>query len=71
MAYQYTTEQGKAPADVDPLAGQEIALLNQMLAAVMTPARAGDGPSIDRALKILELKRKLHEDSTPQGDWSL
>ncbi len=47
---------------IDPLEGQEIPLLNQMLAAIHAQARAGDPESIDRVIKILQLKRAIRRD---------
>jgi nitrate reductase beta subunit len=48
--------------DADPLEGREIDLLNSMLAALQTKARAGDEAAVDRVLKILDLKRKYKRD---------
>jgi hypothetical protein len=60
----------KTPAD--PLDGQEVAMLNTMLAKVYPLAREGDGESIDRVVKILTLKRRYREDRrSEQGDWRL
>lgn len=47
--------------DPDPLDGQEIQMLNQMLAALHPKARAGDEGAIDRVIKILELKRRYKD----------
>jgi hypothetical protein len=47
---------------VDPLEGQEVGILNAMLAQVHPAAKAGDLSAIDRVIKILELKRKYRED---------
>lgn len=60
-------EQSVAPteaikASVDPLEGQEIRLLNAMLAAIHQQARTGDPEMIDRVIKILALKRALKRD---------
>jgi len=56
----------------DPLEGQEISLLNNMLAALHPLAKRGDPDAIDRVLKILELKRKYKEDrQNAQGKWRL
>lgn len=46
----------------DPLDGQEVQMLNTMLAKVYPLAREGDGESIDRVIKILTLKRRYKED---------
>lgn len=56
-------------SDDDPLEGQEIKLLNQMLLALQPKCRAGDEAAIDRVIKILELKRKFKEDRMPGRDW--
>ena len=48
--------------DQDPLEGQEVAMLNAMLAKVYPLAAQGDLDSIDRAIKILTLKRRYKED---------
>lgn len=50
------------PDTADPLDGQEIQILNQMLAALHPKAKAGDEAAIDRVIKILELKRKYKHD---------
>lgn len=47
---------------VDPMDGQELPLLNAMLAALHPKAKAGDTDAIDRVLKILELKRRYKRD---------
>lgn len=65
-------ERVKDTNEDDPLRGQEITMLNQMLAALHPKAKAGDEAAIDRVIKILELKRKLREDSRGRGnDWKL
>ncbi len=46
----------------DPIEGQEVQMLNTMLAQVYPLAKTGDGPSIDRAIKILALKRQIRRD---------
>ncbi len=46
----------------DPLDGQEISILNGMLATLHVKAKAGDSDAIDRVIKILELKRKYRRD---------
>jgi hypothetical protein len=46
----------------DPLDGQEVQMLNTMLAEVWKQAKAGDLDNIDRAIKILTLKRRYKED---------
>jgi len=48
--------------DVDPLEGQELTMLNMMLAQVYPLAKAGDMEAMDRVLKILTLKRRYQED---------
>ncbi len=48
--------------EADPMEGQEITLLNSMLASLYKDAQGGDRDAIDRVLKILELKRKYRED---------
>jgi hypothetical protein len=56
----------------DPLEGQEISLLNSMLAALHPLAKAGDPEAIDRVIKILQLKRQYREDrQNAQGKWRL
>ncbi len=52
----------------DPLDGQEVQMLNTMLAKVYPLAREGDGDSIDRVIKILTLKRRYKEDRERQQD---
>ena len=49
-------------SDTDPLDGQEVALLNSMLAGLRDRIKAGDDKAIDQAIKILELKRKYKRD---------
>lgn len=58
--------------DADPLEGQELAMLNAMLAKVYPLAREGDGEAIDRALKILALKRRYREDRERRSEeWTI
>ncbi len=67
---------GKAlQADTDPLAAQEMTILNSMLAALHPKAtgdiKAGIAPdpeSIDRVIKIIALKRQLRADEEQKGD---
>lgn len=46
----------------DPLEGQELSILNAMLAQLHPLAKAGDTDAIDRVIKILQLKRALKKD---------
>jgi len=56
----------------DPLEGQELAMLNTMLAKVYPAAAKGDGEAIDRVLKIMALKRRYREDRDARAeDWRL
>lgn len=53
---------------VDALAGQEVRLLNDLLAVLHPLARQGDLDAIDRELKALELRRKYLEDHREAED---
>lgn len=56
----------------DPLEGQELAMLNAMLAKIYPLAREGDTESIDRVIKIMQLKRRYQEDrELKKKDWHL
>lgn len=56
----------------DPIEGQEITILNAMLAAIVPKAKAGDEAAIDRVLKILDLKRRYREDrQVTEKNWKL
>lgn len=59
LAPQETTE------EPDPLEGRTLSILNGILAAVHPGALAGDGPSIDRVLKIIDLKMRYKDRRTP------
>lgn len=62
----------KEPAPADPLAGREITLLNNLLAALIPDAQQGDRVAIEHVLKVLELKRKYVEDlMKPATKWRL
>ncbi len=50
------------PDATDPLDGQELPMLNKMLAAIYKQAEAGDPDSMDRVIKIMQLKRALKRD---------
>ena len=55
----------------DPLEGQEISMLNTLLAKAWPLAREGDAKAADRVIKILQLKAK-RGDPTPyrkDGTW--
>lgn len=56
----------------DPLEGQELTMLNTMLAKIYPSAKEGNGESIDRVIKILQLKRRYHEDRDEAAEkWAL
>ncbi len=60
------------PDATDPLEGQELAMLNAMLAQVYPLAKAGDLDNIDRVIKILTLKRRYREDRQEAAEeWKL
>ncbi len=52
----------------DPIEGQEIPMLNQMLSKVWPLAKEGDGPSVDRVLKIIEMRRKVYQDRAEKAE---
>ena len=43
----------------DPLEGQELTMLNQLLAQAWPLAKGGDAKAADRVIKIMQLKAKL------------
>ena len=56
----------------DPLGGQELSMLNAMLSKLWPSARDGDAEAIDRVIKILQMKRRYHEDEKQAAqEWKL
>ena len=53
----------------DKLEGQEINILNEMLAALHPKAKGGDEQAIDRVIKIIALKRQIRADDRGEADW--
>lgn len=51
---------------LDPIEDEEIPFLNQMLAAIHRQAQNGDPEAIDRAVKIIQLKRAIRQDRKAQ-----
>lgn len=56
----------------DPLEGQEIKMLNAMLAKFWPLAQAGDEKAADRVIRILQLKAQWTGKPAPSGEnWRL
>lgn len=56
----------------DPLDGQEINILNTLLAQYWPKARNGDDKAADRVIRILELKRRYaqsEQEYRRAGTW--
>ncbi len=47
----------------DPLEGKELTMVNTLLGVCYKPASEGDGPSIDRVIRLLALRRQYKQDS--------
>lgn len=50
------------PDAADPLEGQELPMLNKMLASIYKQAESGDPDAMDRVIKIMQLKRAFKKD---------
>ena len=59
-----TNEGDKSKEAVDPIKGMEVSILTSLLgdpqspASLIASARRGDGPSLDRVIKIFDLRRR-------------
>ena len=58
--------------ELDPLDGQSITMLNQLLARFWSLAKNGDEKAADRVIKILQLKAQRERTGKPIVDgWRL
>ncbi|MDO8671112.1 MAG: hypothetical protein Q7O66_06735 [Dehalococcoidia bacterium] len=58
--------------DADPLEGQTLVMLNQLLAKAWPAAKAGDAKAADQVIKILQIKQaRLKLIAPPDTSWRL